>query len=92
MGEMAKYAIKVALAVATGAALLTALLAIIGLVSSGLGSVGILSEMFSLIGILMPFNVGTVFAYTATLFSGCLAFLGARKVYEIMTNFAQSTD
>lgn len=92
MGEMAKYAIKVALAVATGAAMLVALLAIIGLVASGLGSVGVLSEMLGLIGILMPFNVGTVFGFTATLFAGLLAFITARKVYEIMSNFAQSTD
>lgn len=92
MGEMAKFVIKIALAVATGAALLVGVLALIGIIVSGLSSVGILTEMFALIGIFMPFNVGTVFTFASIAFAGLLAFVTARKVYEITTNFSQSTD
>lgn len=91
MGEMAKYAIKVGLAVVAGGAMLAALLAIIAVIGS-FSSIGILSEMFGLIGIFMPFNVGTVFTFTAISFAALLSFITARKVYEIMSNFAQSTD
>lgn len=92
MGEMAKYAIKVGLAVLAGTAMLTALLAIIGVVTSGLSSIGVLNEALRLIAVFMPFNVGTVFAYLSTSVSALLAFITARKVYEVMSNFAQSTD
>lgn len=91
MGEMAKYAIKVGLAVLAGGAMLAALIAIIAVIGS-FSSVGILSEILGLIGIFMPFNVGTVFTFTAVGFSALLAFITARKIYEIMSNFAQSTD
>lgn len=90
MGEMAKYAIRVGIAVVVGGAMLAGLLAIIAVVSS-ISSVGILTEILGLIGIFMPFNVGTVFTFTATCFAAMLAFITARKVYEIMNNFAQGT-
>ncbi len=93
MGEMAKYAIKVALAVLAGGAMLAALLAIIAVVNSGLSvSTGVLGEMLGLIGILLPFNVGAVFGTLSLVGAALLAFITARKVYEIMSNFAQSTD
>lgn len=91
MGEMAKYAIKVGLAVISGGAMLAALLAIISVVGS-LSGVGVLTEVLGLIGIFMPFNVGTVFAFTSVGFAALLSFVTARKVYEVMSNFAQSTD
>lgn len=56
MGEMAKYAIKVGLAVLAGTAMLTALLAIIGVVTSGLSSIGVLNEALRLIAVFMPFS------------------------------------
>lgn len=91
MGEMAKYAIKVALAVVVGAAMLAGLIAVISAVS-GIASVGILSEMLGLIGIFMPFNMGTVFTSVGVAISALIAFITARKVYDVMINFAQSTD
>lgn len=92
MGEMAKYAIKVGLAVLAGTAMLTALLAIISVINSGFATKGLLLQAIRLIGVILPFDAGSVFNTVSISVSALLAFITARKVYEVMSNFAQSTD
>ena len=92
MGEMAKYAIKVGLAVLAGTAMLTALLSIISVVNNGLSSRGLLLEAVRLIGVILPFEASTILNTVSTSVAALLSFITARKVYEVASNFAQSTD
>lgn len=82
MGETLVYAIKIALAVACALAFVAAIITLIGLLTSFVANT-MLGEIIGLISIYLPFNPAAVFGVVASTITACLAFLVARKIWDI---------
>lgn len=90
MGETIVYAIKIALAVAAGIAFFAAIITLFSFISTVFSN-GILNETFHLISILLPFRpVGPLNVFLSFA-SGVLAFLGARKAYQLLSEMHKSS-
>lgn len=90
MGETIVYAIKVALAVAAGLAFFSALLAITSFIGS-ITANSVFNEIISLVAVYLPFNVAVPFNTFIGFVSGVLAFLGARKAYQMLSEMHKSS-
>lgn len=92
MGETIVYALKIALAVACALAFLAAILALLSiLINYSANNPSILSEVIGLISVYLPFNAGTVFGILISVGNAVLAFLIAKKVYELTSNTYKSS-
>lgn len=82
MGESLVYTIKIALAVAASMAFVVAIITLMSFIIS-LGTSSILGEIFGLISVYLPFNPALIFGTISTTIIGIIAFLIARKVWNI---------
>ena len=82
MGESVVYAIKIALAVACTMAFVVAILTLMNFLVS-LTTSSVLGEVIGLISVYLPFNPATIFGTISTTIIGIIAFLVARKVWEL---------
>ena len=82
MGNSIVYALKVALTVAATLAVVVAINALISGVAL-LTTNTALGEIIALISIYLPFNGGYFFGIISTAMTAILAFMVARKVYEL---------
>ena len=82
MGESLVYAIKIALAVACTLAFVTAIITLVGLLSAFIANT-MLGEIMGLISIYLPFSPAFVFGAVSTTITACLAFLVARKIWDL---------
>lgn len=82
MGNSIVYAIKIALAVAATMAFVAAILVILSFLIS-LGTSSVLGEVFGLISVYLPFSPATVFGTVSATIVAILAFLVARKVWDL---------
>lgn len=82
MGETLVYAIKIALAVACALAFVAAIITMVSLLSAFLANT-MLGEIIGLISIYLPFNPAIVMATLGSTITAILAFLVARKIWDI---------
>lgn len=82
MGESVVYAIKIAVAVSVTMAFVTAVIALISFLSSLVTS-SVLGEVFGLISVYLPFNPATIFGTISSTIIGIIAFLVARKIWDL---------
>lgn len=90
MGETIVYAIKVALAVAAGLAFVAAIVTLIGLMS-GFTIPGVFGEIIGLISVYLPFSPKSVFSTFLAIIGGIIAFICAKKAYEVLTTVYKSS-
>lgn len=85
MGSSVVYAVKIALVVSATLALVVALNAlIIGVTTFATNTA--LGEIIALISIYLPFSGGIFFGVISTALTAILAFLVAKKIYELLVN------
>lgn len=82
MGESLVYAIKIALAVACTMAFVVAIITLMSFLIS-LATSTVLGEVFGLISVYLPFNPATIFGSVSATIVGIIAFLIARKVWDL---------
>lgn len=83
MGEMIKYGIKLALTVSAWLAFFAAIQTILNLISS-LFFANVISEIFSIVSMCLPFNATIVFGGIKATMAAILAFIVARRLYVIL--------
>lgn len=83
MGETIVYALKLALAIATGLAFFAAILSLLALINS-LTFGNVFTQVLGLVSIYLPFKPKTPFMTLATFMSAVLAFLCARKAFQLL--------
>lgn len=85
MGESVVYAIKIGLAVAIASVFAAAIVVLVsGLFSLVLTS--IVGEVLAIISVCLPFNPVPVFGAFQLSMAGILAFLVAKKIYNLCSN------
>lgn len=84
MGEAIVYGIKVGLAIAAAVAFMAAVVVLIG-AFQGFTAPTIFGEVLALISIYLPFRPATIFGTFLTIAAAVIAFLIARKVYQVTT-------
>lgn len=89
MGNSAVYAIKVALTVSATLAVVVAINALIGGVSTFATNTP-LGEIIALISIYLPFSSGYFFGIIGTAITAILAFIVAKKIYELTIKAQES--
>lgn len=90
MGESLVYGIKVALAIAIATVFAAAIIVLV----NGLTSIvfhSVVGEIIGLISIFLPFTPGPVFASLSLSMAGILAFLVAKKIYNLCSDFLLGT-
>ena len=90
MGESLVYGIRVALAIAIATVFAAAIVVLMNcLTTLVFGSV--VGEIFGIISVFLPFSPAPVFASIALSITGILAFLVARKIYTLCSDFLLGT-
>lgn len=84
MGEMIKFGIKLALTIACAGALVAALLLLFNALPSFVAN-STVGEMFSLIGLIIPINIYSLFVIFSTLFSFKVAYWAADKMIQFIS-------
>lgn len=82
MGESLVYAIKIGLAVACSLAFVAAVITLVSLLSAFVAN-SMLGEIIGIISIYLPFNPAWVFGIVSSTVTAILAFLVARKIWDI---------
>lgn len=81
MGEMIKFGIKMALTIATAAALMAAVLILFNLISSvTVTSTGFVTDIFQIISLVFPINIYLIFTCITSLFAFKIAYWAADKM------------
>lgn len=89
MGNSAVYAIKVALTVAATLAVVVAINTLIGGIATFTTNTA-LGEIIALISIYLPFSSGYFFGVIGTAITAILAFIVAKKIYELTIKAQES--
>lgn len=89
MGEMIVYGIKIGIAIAIGVTFMTAILTLLNLLSQWIFG-GVVTEIFNIISMCLPFDASKVFSAFGTTIAGILSFLVAKKIWEMTTVLEQS--
>lgn len=90
MGESLVYAIKVALAIAIATTFASAIIVVVNLLSS-IVIHSVVGEVFGLMSVFLPFSPAPVFGAIVLSMSAILAFLVAKKVYSLCSDFLLGT-
>lgn len=84
MGEAIVYGIKVGLAIAAGVAFMAAVVILIS-AFQGFTAPTIFGEVLALISVYLPFRPATIVGTFLAVAAAVIAFLIARKVYQVTT-------
>ncbi len=90
MGETIVYGLKIALAVAVATAFSVAIIAFVGGLST-LVFDSIVGEVLLLVSVMLPFSPLPVFGAIQLSITAILAFLVARKIYDLCSNYLLGT-
>lgn len=90
MGEMIKFGIKLALAISLGLAFMVAITTLLNLITTVVFD-NVIGEVLGLISCCLPFNALSVFSAIGTASSAILAFLVAKKIFELGGNLTTWT-
>lgn len=82
MGDSVVYAIKIGLAVSATMIFVTAIIALVSLLTS-LVSSSIIGEILGILSVYLPFNPVPVFVGVTSSITAILSFLIARKIWDI---------
>lgn len=84
MGETLKYALKISVLVGLALTLFNGVYALIALITLGILP-SAFGEVIKLVNVYLPFNANSFFVFFSTAISGILAFMIARKTYDILS-------
>lgn len=90
MGETIVYALKIALAITVAATFSAAIIAFVGGLTT-LAFDSIVGEVLLLISVMLPFSPLPVFGAIQLSITAILAFLVARKIYDLCSNYLLGT-
>lgn len=90
MGDLIVNALKIAFWVSIGLVFMTAISALLNLISSIMFN-NVFGEVLSIISMCLPFDAVVVFDGLSTACSAILAFLVAQKLYDYSLSFGSST-
>lgn len=90
MGEMIKFGIKLALAISLGLAFMTAITTLLKLITTVIFH-NVIGEVLGILSACLPFDALSVFSTIGTACSAILAFLFAKKIFELGGNLTTWT-
>lgn len=90
MGEMIKFGIKMALVISISLAFMTALTSLLSLITSVIFN-NVIGEVLKLMSMCLPFDAASVLGNLGTATSAILAFLVAKKIQELLGQYADWT-
>ena len=90
MGESLVYGIRVALAIAVATVFAAAIIVLVNALTS-LVLHSVVGEIMGIISVFLPFSPAPFFGALSLSMSGILAFLVARKIYTLCSDFLLGT-
>lgn len=89
MGNMIVYGIKIGIAIAVGVTFATAIATLLNLLTQFVFG-GVITEVFNIISMCLPFDASKVFGALGTVIIGILSFIVAKKLYELTMDMQKS--